>query len=292
MKFFAHNRKKTKVVYMPPLPPRQTDILSIARANGRVDVESLAEKFEVTPQTIRKDLNDLCEIEALHRVHGGAVFPSSTSNFAYLSRREIATEAKSGIAEMVASLVPNDSSLILNIGTTTELVAKALINHKGLMVVTNNLNVAYILSDAPDIEVVVTGGVVRKNDLGIVGAAAVDLINQFKVDIAIMGVSAIDADGSLLDFDYREVRVAKAILKQSRKRILVADNMKFERRAPVQIGHLSDIDIFVTDLMPSQEIIDVCERSGVQLETTGVPDDNIIRPLSFEQLSKEAPEEG
>lgn len=277
---------------MSPLPPRQTDILSIARVNGRVDVESLAEKFDVTPQTIRKDLNDLCEMEALQRVHGGAVFPSSTSNFAYLSRREIATDAKSKIAEMAASLIPNDSSLIMNIGTTTELVAKALINHRGLMVVTNNLNVAYILADAPDIEVVVTGGVVRKNDLGIVGAAAVDLINQFKVDIAIMGVSAIDADGCLLDFDYREVRVAKAILKQSRKRILVADNMKFERRAPVQIGHLSDIDIFVTDLTPPQDIIDVCERSGVQLEITGVPDDNVIRPTSFETSPDEAPDEG
>lgn len=254
---------------MQPLPPRQSDIMLIARAKGRVGVESLAEKFNVTPQTIRKDLNDLCELEVLHRVHGGAVFPSSTSNYAYLSRREIAIDAKSKIAERAAALVPNDSSLIMNIGTTTELVAEALTTHKGLMVVTNNLNVAYILADAPEVEVVVTGGVVRKNDLGIVGAAAIDVINQFKVDIAIIGTSAIDGDGCLLDFDYREVRVAQAILKQSRKRILVADNMKFERLAPVQIGHLSDIDIFVTDVMPSQDIVDICERSGVQLEVTG-----------------------
>ena len=254
---------------MAPLHPRLTDILEIARVSGRVDVEGLASKFSVTPQTIRKDLNELCELEALHRVHGGAVYPSTTSNFAYLSRRSLASDAKSSIARKAASLVPNDSSLIMNIGTTVELVAEALKGHTGLMAVTNNLNVAHILSGAPDIELVITGGVVRKSDLGIVGAAAVDVINQFKVDIAIIGSSAIDSDGCLLDFDYREVRVAKAMLKQSRKTILVADNMKFERRAPVQIGHLSDIDVFVTDQIPPPEIVDICERSGVELEITG-----------------------
>jgi len=257
---------------MAPLHPRLTDILEIARVSGRVDVEGLASKFSVTPQTIRKDLNELCELEALHRVHGGAVYPSTTSNFAYLSRRSLASDAKSRIASKAASLVPNDSSLIMNIGTTVELVAEALKGHKGLMAVTNNLNVAHILSGAPDIELVITGGVVRKSDLGIVGAAAVDVINQFKVDIAIIGSSAIDTDGCLLDFDYREVRVAKAMLKQSRKTILVADNMKFERRAPVQIGHLSDIDVFVTDRIPPPEIVDICERSGVELEITGPPE--------------------
>lgn len=253
---------------MNPLHPRQADILHIARTWGRVEVDSLAEKFDVTPQTIRKDLNELCDSEVLHRVHGGAVYPSSTSNFAYLSRRSIATEAKSQIAIKAASLVPNDSSLIMNIGTTVEMTAEALKGHQGLMVVTNNLNVAHILSDAPQIELVITGGVVRKSDLGIVGSAALDVINQFKVDIAIIGLSAIDNDGCLLDFDYREVLVAKAILRQARKSILVADNMKFERRAPVQIGHLSDIDVFVTDKMPAPEIVEICERSGVQLEIT------------------------
>lgn len=260
---------------MNPLHPRQADILHIARTLGRVEVDSLAEKFNVTPQTIRKDLNELCDSEVLHRVHGGAVYPSSTTNFAYLSRRSIATDAKSGIAMKAASMVPNDSSLIMNIGTTVEMVAEALKSHQGLMVVTNNLNVAHILSDAPQIELVITGGVVRKNDLGIVGSAAIDVINQFKVDIAIIGLSAIDDDGSLLDFDYREVMVAKAILRQARKSILVADNMKFERRAPVQIGHLSDIDIFVTDRMPAPEILDICERSGVQLEITEAPNSNV-----------------
>ena len=251
---------------MRPLHPRQTDILQIAKRDGRVDVETLASHFDVTPQTIRKDLNDLCEIDALQRVHGGAVHPSNTANFAYRSRRELAAGSKQSIGMRAAALIPDNSSVILNIGTTTEQVALALKRHQGLMAITNNLNVAYILSEAPDVEVVVAGGMVRKSDSGIVGGVAIDLIRQFKVDFAVIGASAIDEDGCLLDFDYREVRVAQAILEQARTRVLVADVMKFERRAPVQIGHLSDIDIFVTDAAPPKGICDICKAHKVQLE--------------------------
>ena len=251
---------------MTALPPRQMDILEIARREGRVDVETLAHRFDVTPQTIRKDLNDLCDIEKLNRVHGGAVFPSNTVNMAYQARREIAADGKARIARAIAQLIPDNSSLILNIGTTTEQVAYALRRHQGLMVITNNLNVAYILSDAPGVEVVVSGGMVRKSDGGIVGAAAIDLIRQFKVDFAVIGTSAIDEEGCLLDFDYREVRVSQAILGQARTSILAADTSKFERRAPVQIGQLEDIDVFVTDEQPPRSIQKICSVAKIRLE--------------------------
>ena len=114
----------------------------------------------------------------------------------------------------------------------------------------------------------VAGGTVRKSDRAIVGAATVDLIRQFKVDFAIIGASSIDEDGCLLDFDYQEVRVARAILEQARKKILVADAMKFERRAPVQIGHLSDIDIFVTDAPLNDKIRKICKAADVLVKTT------------------------
>ena len=177
----------------------------------------------------------------------------------------MASEGKARIAEAAAGIIPNNSSLILNIGTTTEQVAHALRRHAGLMVITNNLNVAFILSEAEDVEVVITGGMVRKSDRGIIGAAAVDLIRQFRVDFAIIGASAIDDGGELLDFDYREVRVAQAIIEQARKKILVADHMKFQRRAPVQIGSLKDIDYFVTDAPPPKPIERLCREARVEL---------------------------
>jgi len=254
---------------MESVTPRQTDIVAIAREQGRVNVEQLAERFAVTPQTIRKDLNDLCERGVLQRFHGGAVFASGLVNFGYEARRQLATDEKRRIGIHAASLIPDNCSILINIGTTTEQVAMALRARKGLMVITNNVNVVSILLGSPDIEVIVAGGMVRHADGGVVGEAAVDFIRQFKVDYAVIGASAIDEDGSLLDFDYREVKVAKAIIESARRSILVADSMKYERTAPVRIGHISDIDHFVTDQPPPERIAALCRESDVEIDVIG-----------------------
>ncbi|MEQ8348771.1 MAG: DeoR/GlpR family DNA-binding transcription regulator [Sneathiellaceae bacterium] len=248
-----------------PVSPRQSDIIALAKRDGRVAVDLLAAQFEVTPQTIRKDLNELCERRLLQRVHGGAVYPSSVTNFAYDSRRMLAAEEKRRIGLSTAALIPDNTSLILNIGTTTEQVAAALRRHRGIMVITNNLNAAHILREAPAVEVVIAGGVVRRSDGGVVGEATVDFVRQFRVDYAVVGVSAIDEAGELLDYDYREVRVAQEIIRHARETILVADSMKFERRAPVRIAHLSEVDIFVTDRPPPAGLAAICAESNVRL---------------------------
>jgi DeoR family transcriptional regulator, glycerol-3-phosphate regulon repressor len=245
--------------------PRQQQILALARASGSVGVEELASHFDVTPQTIRKDLNELCDTRQMTRTHGGAMLSSGVENVAYEARRQIAATEKQKIGRLAASRIPNNCSLFINIGTTTEEVARALVRHEGLLVITNNIHVATILSPVPKIEVIVVGGMVRKTDGGIVGETAVDAIRQFKVDHAVMGVSAIDEEGALLDFDYREVRAAQAIISNSRNVILAADNTKFSRTAPVRIGHMSDIDTFVTDLMPPDTVQDLCRHKGVEI---------------------------
>lgn len=251
---------------MESLTPRQADIMALARQHGRVEVDGLALHFTVTPQTIRRDLNELCDRRLLSRMHGGATYPSGVANYGYEARRLLAADGKRRIGLKAAELVPDHSSIIINIGTTTEQVAMALRRHTGLMVVTNNINAANILREVPSAEVVITGGLVRHADGGVVGEAAVDFIRQFRVDYAVIGASAIDADGTLLDFDFREVKVAQAIIETARETILVADAMKLERKAPVRIGHLEQMDVFVTDRMPPQEIIDICDAAGVRLE--------------------------
>jgi DeoR family glycerol-3-phosphate regulon repressor len=248
---------------------RQAEILEIARSEGRVQVEDLAARFSVTPQTIRKDLNDLCEAKVLSRIHGGALFPSGTENVKYESRRSIAAAEKQAIGRAAAEIIPDKASLFINIGTTTEAVGEALLNHHELMVITNNINVANRLRVYPSIEVVIAGGVVRGSDGGIVGEAAVDFIKQFKVDYAVIGASAIDEDGALLDFDFREVKVAQAIIANARHVILVADSTKFERTAPVRIGHLSQVHTFITDGCPSSRLREIAASRGVQLIETG-----------------------
>lgn len=249
--------------------PRQNDIIQLARREGRIEVEDLAVRFSVTPQTIRKDLNDICEAGLLQRVHGGAVYPSGVSNYGYDSRRVLAADAKQLIGQRCAEMIPDNSSVILNIGTTTEQVAVALQRHDGLMVVTNNINVANILRESPNSEVIIAGGVVRSADGGIVGEAAVDFIRQFRVDYAVIGASAIDEDGAILDYDFREVVVAQQIIRSARQTILVADHMKFERTAPVRIADISDISMFITDQPPPPPVLESCRKHGVRIEITG-----------------------
>ena len=248
------------------LTPRQADIVALARDTGRLDVDALALHFGVTPQTIRKDLNELCEQGVLQRYHGGAMLPSSVTNLAYEARRQLATDAKRRIGLKAAELIPHDCSLLINIGTTTEQVATALRGHRGLMVITNNLNVVNILQGYQDIEVIVAGGVLRHSDGGIVGEPAVEFLRQFKVDYAVIGTSGIDEDGTLLDYDYREVEVSRKIVESSRRAILVADALKIGRSAPVRIGHLSQIDHFVTDLPLPEKLRRVCEESEVVVD--------------------------
>ena len=254
---------------MEGISPRQQLILTLARQAGSVSVDELALRFDVTPQTIRKDLNELCDARLLARTHGGAMLSSGVENLAYEARRHMAAAEKVVIGKHAARLIPNDCSLFINIGTTTEEVARALVHHEGLLVITNNIHVASILMPSPKIEVILAGGMVRKSDGGIVGESAAEFIAQFKVDHAVIGASALDEDGAMLDFDYHEVRVAKAIMQNARSVMLVADAMKFTRSAPVRIGHLADVDIFVTDRPPPDAVAAYCRENGVTLEIAG-----------------------
>jgi DeoR family glycerol-3-phosphate regulon repressor len=238
---------------------RQAEIMEVAREAGRVLVEELAARFAVTPQTIRRDLNEMCERRALTRVHGGAIIAGGVENLAYEARKLVAQPHKRLIGEAAAALVADRSSLFINLGTTTEQVARALAGRAGL------------LHRSPGVEVIVAGGVVRRGDGGIIGASAVEHIRQFRVDLAIVGISAIDPDGTLLDFDPREVQVSQAIIRNARRVMLVTDGSKFMRSAPVRIAHLSDVDVLVTDRLPNAEVAELCRRERVEVHEAGGP---------------------
>jgi DeoR family transcriptional regulator, glycerol-3-phosphate regulon repressor len=247
--------------------PRQIRLLDVVRADGTASVEQLADKLQVSLQTVRRDVQRLAEANLLTRFHGGVSVPGSTiENIAHRQRENLNAAGKTRIALAVAASVPNGCSLILNIGTTTEAVARALLHHKGLRVITNNLNVAAILSANTDCEVIVTGGVVRARDRGIVGEAAVAFIKQFRVDIAVIGISGIESDGSLRDFDYREVTVSQTIIAQARQVWLAADHSKFNRPAMVELAQLSHIQRLFTDQQPPEPFPELLEQAQVQCD--------------------------
>ena len=244
--------------------PRQAQLVEEVQRRGSVSVETLAEQFGVTLQTVRRDVKLLADAGLLARFHGGARVPSSTTeNLAYRQRQLLNEQAKQRIARAVAHAVPNDCSLIINIGTTAEAIARELLHHRGLRVITNNLNVAAVLSDNRDCEVIVAGGVVRARDRGIIGEVTIDFIQQFKVDIGLIGISAIEADGTLRDFDYREVKVARAIIGQSREVWLAADHSKFNRPAMVEVARLGQVDMLFTDAEPPAPFPALLAEAGV-----------------------------
>jgi len=243
---------------------RHPEILRLAQTHGKVTVEGLAEDLGVTLQTIRRDLSDLAASGQLERVHGGAVLPSGTENIAYEERRQLNEAAKSRIGLACAARIPNDISLFLSIGTTAEAVARALSEHRGLMVVTNNSNIASILAPHPDAQVIVTGGVLRHSDGGLTGPIAQSTLAQFRFDMAVLGCSAIDGRGTLLDFDMDEVRALQTVLETSQTTCLVADASKFARHAPVAIAGLSTLDRIVTDAPLETSLSLACASAGTQ----------------------------
>lgn len=248
-----------------PLSFRQTEILDIARAEGRVVVEDLARRFDVTVQTIRRDLSELSDSGLLDRVHGGAVLRTGVANIGYEQRRRMNEAGKAAIARACAAAIPENSSLILNLGTTTEAVARELLSHRNITVITNNMNVANILVANPTCDVIVAGGALRRSDGGLVGELTAEFFGQFKVDIAVIGASALDHEGDLLDFDLAEVRVSRAIIRQARQVFLVADHSKLARSAPVRLASLADVDCMFTDQALPQDLARSCKEWGTEV---------------------------
>lgn len=244
---------------------RHPDILKIAQREGKVTVEGLADHFGVTLQTIRRDLTELAEANKLERVHGGAILPSGTTNIQYDERRNLNQASKLAMARACARQIPEGSSIFMNIGTSTEAVARELLQHRDLMVVTNNMNIANILVDNPECQIIVTGGAFRRSDGGLVGNITIDTIKQFKFDIAVIGCSALDEDGDLLDFDIQEVGVSQSIIAQSRKSFLVADNSKFSRTAPARIASMRALSTVFTDKPLPRTLKQSCQDWGTQV---------------------------
>ena len=244
---------------------RHQQIIDLVTQTGYISTEDLVNVFNVTSQTIRRDLNELAEQGLIRRHHGGAASPSSIENSDYQERKYFFSKEKQAIAQRVASLIKNGSSLFIDIGSTPEAVAHALLQHQNLRIVTNNLNAAHILMEKSDFDITIAGGNLR-DDGGIIGEATVAFLSQFRLDYGILGISAIDEDGTLLDYDFHEVQVKRVLINASRKVFLPVDHSKFNRHAIVRLGSIGDLDVLLTDSQPSEKITQLLQQNNVQLE--------------------------
>lgn len=244
---------------------RQEAILNLVREVGFVSIEALAERFNVTPQTIRRSVNGLCEMALLRRVHGGVDLLNSSENLAYENRQVLNLPEKRLIGRHVAAFIPDGASVLIGLGTTPEYVARAFAYRKNLTVFTNSLNVAAVLARNAGIEITIPGGTYRRHDRDIIGEAAAAFFMRFKADFAVFGVGGVDEDGGFLDFNEGEVEARKAMVASCRTAILAADTSKFGRVAPFRGGHLGDVDHVFTDRSLTEQFNNLPKKYGVEV---------------------------
>jgi len=244
---------------------RQAGISELLRQEGFLTIEELAEKFDVTTQTIRRDVTVLCDRGLARRRHGAIESLTTHGNLAYASRLILNRDAKMRLAEDVARHIPDFSSLSIGIGTTPEIVGAALLNHKGLRIFTNSLSIAQICSANPDFEVNIANGRVRHEEHDVIGSSVERFFESYKTDFGIFGVAGVELDGGLLDFYEEEVRVRDHILNNCRESFLVLDSQKFGRPAHVRGGDIRSVTKVFCDKNPPDEVNALLSGSDVEL---------------------------
>ncbi len=248
---------------------RHTEILALVRAGGVVSVEELAAGCAVSPSTIRRDLHELDENGVLARVRGGAALRSSLvpdadsdRPFADVARTHHAE--KEAVARRAAALVADGETVLLDIGTTTRLLARRL-RGREVTVVTNSLAVLDELRDDDTTEVILLGGQVRRSYHSLVGVLAEDALRQVRVDRAFLGTSGVDADGAVLDTTLVEIPVKRALLGAAAQVVLLADRNKLPGTGSLRVCGVESLDVLVTNAGADPATVDTCREAGVEV---------------------------
>ncbi len=249
----------------PGLQGRQTEILEQIRLHGFVAIEQLAKVFRVSEQTVRRDITQLDRRGLVARYHGGAGLPLGPSVMDYDSRQSRFPAEKRIIGALVAAQIPEGATIFIDIGTTMEAVAHALLGHQRLTVVTNHLTVASMLSRRSAFQIMLAGGLLRHNDHATTGEATREFLERFRVGYGIFGIGSIDVEGELLDYDYRDIGGSKAAMGISRRKFVALDCSKFGSDAAIRVGHASEIDAVFTDSRPPEPYVGVLAKEGVAL---------------------------
>ena len=243
---------------------RHETIVRLVREHGFMPVEGLARTLGVTAQTVRRDIGELCETGLLRRYHGGATPGEAAQNDAYLLQKSRRQNEKSRLAALIAAQIPDGASLFVGIGATMEAVAAALAESRAsLRIITNNIHVAALASTRSDYTVIITSGVVRPVDGGVTGVATVDFINQFKADYAVLGAAAVEDDGSLLDYDYKEVCVMQAMMNNARIRYLSIGHAAPARTALVRMASVTEFDSVFADRPVAPSVAEKLAGAGI-----------------------------
>ncbi|MEM9604893.1 MAG: DeoR/GlpR family DNA-binding transcription regulator [Pseudomonadota bacterium] len=229
---------------------RRERIAEIVRDRGAISVGALAEILDVSTQTIRRDIDKLCEGDTLRRKHGRVELDAERLNTPFDQRAGTNVMGKRDIGQAAAELVPNGATVFISIGSTPLEVARALHRHTNLTVITNNLSAAMALSEEVSNRIILPGGELRLPDRDILGDDVLKLFSRYRADISIFGTAGVAEDGALMEFHVAELQTRQRIRENSRASMLVLDNTKFGRTAPAIGESLLDIDHVILDRHP------------------------------------------
>ncbi|KOT98408.1 MULTISPECIES: DeoR/GlpR family DNA-binding transcription regulator [Streptomyces] len=247
-------------------PERQQEILRLARDGGRVDVVSLAEEFQVTAETIRRDLKALDRAGLLRRVHGGAI-PAGRLDFEpdLAERESTAADEKDRIARAALAELPAEGTMILDAGSTVARMAAAIPRETSLTVVTHSLPIAARLADHPGIQLHIVGGRVRHRTRAAVDAWALRAYGEIRADVAVVAANGFSVEHGLTTPDLAEAAVKRAALTAARRVVLLADSSKFAQEHFARFGALDDVDLLITDTGLTPEDAGDIERAGTEV---------------------------
>jgi len=245
---------------------RRKQILELIEKRNSISVVELCQLLEVSDMTIRRDLRILSNRGLLERVHGGALSRRGRSyEPPYLTRATNHILQKEIIGRRAASLVNEGDSIALDVGTTTFELAKDLLKTPNLTIITASLPIANVLSEALNIRLILTGGIVRPQELSLIGQTAEQTYQQYHVDKAFVGVGGLHHEAGLTEYNLEDALVKKAMIKNAEQVIVVADSSKLGEICFASVAPLSVVDTLVTDADAPAEIIDLLRARDIEI---------------------------
>ena len=245
---------------------RRNAILAKLATDGKVIVSDLSTEFNVTEETIRRDLEKLDKEGLAKKTYGGAiVLDSHGADLPFNVRKRVNANLKENIAQKIADLIRDGDSIILDSSTTAISVTKYIKNRENLTLITNSVEILLELSDKSGWKILSTGGKLKNGSLALVGSSAEQMIRDYHVHIAVCSSKGIDMNMGISDSNEEDATMKKAIFSSADRKILAIDSTKFNRRSFVKVFSVSDVDTVVTDEKPSDEWIEFFEKNQVEL---------------------------
>ena len=247
---------------------RQSHILNHLETAGASTINELAEYFDVSDETVRRDVKQLEIMGYVHKYHGGVRLPESVFEAPFRQRQHERAEAKQLIGARAARLIEHDATVMMESSTTAFWVARNMTFQRNISVITNGLDIARELCGRNNNRIYLAGGETSDTTMSTLGPTAIEYVKRFTPDLIFIGASGLDAETGLCDFNVPEADFAKAMLTFPSKVVLVADATKFDRRGLVHVCDFSKVDVLVTDKAPTGQLADAL--SEVEIIVAGV----------------------